>query len=143
MGGDAMTLGEYINTYLNEHDMSIRQLSRLSGISNTYIGYIINGKKPNGKPVNVSIDKYKKLAKAFGLESASELASYVDDSIAWGSSAKKAKPKAKTEFDYLRDCWDRATYEEKIAVYVILKKYGMPQPVEEDATVSSVSSVAG
>jgi transcriptional regulator with XRE-family HTH domain len=44
-----MTLGEYVNNYINEHDMSIRKFASLAGVSHSYISNIINGKTARGK----------------------------------------------------------------------------------------------
>lgn len=43
-----MKLGEVIQNYINEHDMSLRAFSRLSGVTATNLSYIINGKTPRG-----------------------------------------------------------------------------------------------
>ena len=35
--------------------------------------------------------------------------------------------------------WHQATYDEKMQIYYVLKKYGMPLPIEKDTIVISVS----
>lgn len=63
-----MTLGEYINNYLIEHDMSIREFARLADISHTYVSYIVNGKTGRGTKPVLTIDKYKKIARAMNMD---------------------------------------------------------------------------
>lgn len=64
-----------------------------------------------------------------------------------GSSPKISLKKNKEKFitnnnQALLDAWAKATDEDKFAVYAILRKYGMPQPQEEDTVVLSESSAA-
>ena len=62
-----MTLGELILQYINEHDLSIRKFAQLSGVSHSYISYLIAGKKPNGLPLVPTIDKCVQIASAMGM----------------------------------------------------------------------------
>ena len=78
-----MTLGEFINTYITEHKISRRAFARLTGLSVTYISYLINGETQRGLAPVPSIDTYKVCAKAMGLDT-DELVRMVDDDIAWG-----------------------------------------------------------
>ena len=55
-------------------------------------------------------------------------------------TAKKSKVNdLKNDELKLLEAWNKATDDDKFAVYAILRKYGMPQPILEDTTVSSVS----
>ena len=76
-----MTLGEYINNYLIEHDMSIREFARLADISHTYVSYIVNGKTGRGTKPVLTIDKYKKIARAMNMD-VNNLLAAVDVDIA-------------------------------------------------------------
>jgi len=79
-----MRLGDVIQNYLNEHDMSLRAFSRLSGVTATNLSYIINGKTPRGNMQAPNIKTYQKIARAMGITT-DELVGMVDDQIAWGS----------------------------------------------------------
>ena len=84
-----MKLGECIKAYLDEHDMSIRQFARSCGYAHTYIYYIIDGKTPRGKAPVPSIDFYRAVAKAMGMD-VNTLISLVDDEIAWGENSNQS-----------------------------------------------------
>ena len=83
-----MTLGECINNYLNEHKMSMRKFATLSGVSHAYISNIVNGKTSRGNSPVPSIDVYRGVAKAMGID-VQTLIAMVDDEIAWGEQKKK------------------------------------------------------
>lgn len=58
-----MSLSEYINEYLQEHDISLNELSRQCGISKGYMSMIMRGYNPSsGKPIVPSIKILKRLA---------------------------------------------------------------------------------
>lgn len=63
-----MTLGEYIKKYKEEHEMSGRAFAALVGISPQYASNLEKGKNNQGKPLSPSIDIYKKIAKATGVD---------------------------------------------------------------------------
>ena len=84
-----MTLGEFIKDYIGEHDLSLRAFARLTGLSVTYISYLIKGETQRGVAPVPSIDTYKVCAKAMGLET-DELVRLVDDDIAWGTQKNTA-----------------------------------------------------
>lgn len=63
-----MTLGEYIKKYREEHEMSGRAFAALVGISPQYASNLEKGKNNQGKPLSPSIDIYKKIAKATGVD---------------------------------------------------------------------------
>lgn len=79
-----MKLGEVIQNYLNEHNISLRAFARLSGVTATNLSYIVNGKTPRGNMQSPTITTYQKIAKAMGITT-DELVGMVDDQIAWGS----------------------------------------------------------
>ena len=87
-----MTLGEYINNYINEHDMSIRKFASLAGVSHSYISNIINGKTARGNNPAPTIQIYRGLAKAMGI-SVEELIYRVESGeIAWGEQKVPTTP---------------------------------------------------
>lgn len=97
-----MTLGECINNYLNEHNMSMRTFAAAAGVSHTYISYIINGKTSRGDVPVPSIDKYRSIAKAMGID-VNELIAMVDDNIAWENNQTADDDDLKEELQILKD----------------------------------------
>ena len=63
-----MDLGEYLNKYLTDHDMSIRAFARVCGISHTYITNIVNGKTGRGTKPVLTYPKLKQIAKGMGVD---------------------------------------------------------------------------
>lgn len=83
-----MTLGECINNYMHEHDLSMRKFASLSGVSHAYISNIVNEKTSRGNAPVPSIEVYRGVANAMGID-VETLISMVDDKIAWGDQTKK------------------------------------------------------
>ena len=79
-----MKLGEYINKYLSEHEMSMRQFADKCNLSHQTIAYIINDRLPNGKQPNITQKTGKQIAKALGLKDINDLASVADFELSWG-----------------------------------------------------------
>lgn len=94
-----MKLGECINNYLNEHDMSMRKFATLAGVSHAYISYLISGQTPRGKTPVPTITVYKGIAKAMGID-VNTLVSMVDDEIAWG---EQKNPATVTDYEILEE----------------------------------------
>lgn len=84
-----MTLGECINNYLNDHDLSMRKFAALSGVSHSYISNLVSGKNSRGKTSVPSLPVYAGIAKAMGIQTG-ELIAMVDDKIAWGEQKNPA-----------------------------------------------------
>lgn len=84
-----MTLGECINNYLDEHDMSMRKFAALAGVSHAYISNIVNGKTSRGNDPIPTLKVYKGIAKAMGIE-VNELLSTIDGKITFGELKKLA-----------------------------------------------------
>lgn len=82
-----MTLGEYINQYLIEHDMSMRKFASLANVSHAYISNIVNGKTSRGNSPSPTIVIYRQIASAMGMD-ANTLLSMIDDQVAWGDKNK-------------------------------------------------------
>ena len=80
-----MTLGEYINTYCHEHNISMREFAKMSGVSHAYISMIVNGKTPRGNAPTPSIDKYKAIASAMGI-TLDQLLRAVNDNVSLSDS---------------------------------------------------------
>lgn len=59
-----MDLTNIINDYINEHNISVREFSRRTGLSNSYISRIVNGQDNNP-----SLEAIKKIAKALNISS--------------------------------------------------------------------------
>lgn len=63
-----MTLGELVKKYRVEHELSLRDFSRLSGISNGYISMLEKNEHPKTKkPIVPSIEKMKCIASAMNM----------------------------------------------------------------------------
>lgn len=63
-----MTLGEYIQEYLDKHQLSQRQFATQCDLTNGYISILISGANPRtGKPVKPTVDTYMKLANGMGI----------------------------------------------------------------------------
>lgn len=75
-----MTLGEYVNAYCTEHNLSMREFAKMSGISHAYISMIVNGRTPRGNAPKPSIDKYEAIASAMGI-TLDQLLRAVDDNV--------------------------------------------------------------
>ena len=83
-----MTLGELINNYLIEHDMSMRKFAALADLSHAYISNIVNEKTSRGNNPVPTMKAYRGIAKAMGM-SVEELIYRVETGeIAWGNQEK-------------------------------------------------------
>lgn len=133
-----MKLGEYINNYLIEHNMSMRQFSERCGLSHQTISYIINDRLPNGNTPNITFKTGKRIANAMGLADINELADVADFDFAWGKK-RSANTILDSDEEMLLKAWSKASKDDKFAVYAVLRKYGMCEPSSEDTTVISVS----
>lgn len=115
-----MDLGEYLNQYLNEHNLSIRKFAEQAGISHSYIAYIVNGKTSRGKKPVLTIDKLKQISAAMGMDT-NELLATVDTDIQWpgGTSSYDLTP---DEWELVL-CYRRADDRDKKTVKYILDRY--------------------
>lgn len=83
-----MHIGEFINSYLLEHQMSQRQFAKKCGFSNGYISMLINNSNPKtGKPLVPSLTALLSISKTMGM-SLDELIDSVDDMNVDISAAK-------------------------------------------------------
>lgn len=63
-----MTLGDIVKNYRTEHGLSLREFSRISGVSNGYISMLEKNEHPKTKkPVVPSIEKMRCIANAMGM----------------------------------------------------------------------------
>lgn len=64
-----MTIGEVIQRYLDEHDMSQRAFAlKCKGATNGYISMLISGINPRtGKPIKPSVDKLAAIARGLDI----------------------------------------------------------------------------
>ncbi len=66
--GKIVTLGELVKKYRTEHGLSLRDFSRISGVSNGYISMLEKNEHPKTKkPIVPSIEKMKCIASAMGM----------------------------------------------------------------------------
>ncbi len=74
-----MTLGEIIENYLTDKDLSQRQFAKLCGVSNGYISMLINNLNPaTGKPLVPSLRLVMSIAHGMNM-SLEDLISKIDD----------------------------------------------------------------
>ena len=121
-----MTLGECINRYLNEHDMSMRAFAAKAGVSHAYVSYIVNNKSSIGKVPAPTITKYRAFAEAMSM-SVDDLIAMVDDRIQLGASTPISLSE---EESVLILAWRSATLEDRQTAAFALRKYGMAVPSE-------------
>ena len=63
-----MKLGDIIKKYREDHGLSLRAFSYLSGVSNSYLSMLESGKHPrSGRPIVPTLTKLNQLADAMGL----------------------------------------------------------------------------
>ena len=63
-----MQLGDIIKKYREDHGLSLRAFSDLSGVSNSYLSMLESGKHPrSGRPIVPTLTKLNQLADAMGL----------------------------------------------------------------------------
>lgn len=91
-----MTLGECINSYLNEHEMSMRKFASLAGVTHAYISNIVNGKTSRGNSPVPSLTVYRGIAQAMGMD-VNTLISIIDDDIAWGNKTPTTESDGHTD----------------------------------------------
>ena len=74
-----MSLGQVINKYIYDHRMSKRSFSIATGLSPSYVAYLIKGETTTGSSASPTIDTYRVCAKAMGMD-VDELVRLSDDS---------------------------------------------------------------
>lgn len=63
-----MTLGDIVKNYRTEHGLSLREFSKISGVSNGYISMLEKNEHPKTKkPIVPSIEKMRCIANAMGM----------------------------------------------------------------------------
>lgn len=76
-----MRLGEIIKKYRMEHEMSMSEFAKISGLSKQYVSVLEHGKHPtSGKNVAPSLEIIKKVASAMGI-SFDDLFAMLDDEV--------------------------------------------------------------
>src|SRR5574344_1490080 len=69
LGGEFMILGDLIKAYRNEHDMSMDDFSKITGLSKAYISMIEKNINPrNNKPIVPTLETFAKVSKAMNME---------------------------------------------------------------------------
>lgn len=122
-----MDLGEYLNQYLNEHNLSMRKFAEQSGISHSYIAYIVNGKTSRGQKPVLTIDKLKQISVAMGID-VNELLAVVDTDIQWPGRVNTYD--LSSEEWELVQCFRRADARDRKTVKNVLERY------QEDTALS-------
>jgi len=74
-----MKLGELLKQYRSEHDLSLRDFAKISGISNSYLSMLETGRHPrSGRPIVPTITKLNQIAQAMGIR-IDDLVALLDD----------------------------------------------------------------
>lgn len=74
-----MTVGEIIQKYREEHDMSLRRFAALCDLTHGYLSMLENNRNPKtGEPIVPTITSLKKIATAMGI-TVNELIDLADD----------------------------------------------------------------
>lgn len=95
-----MKLGELIKTYRKEHGLSMRAFARASHLSVTYISMIENDLNGRGKRPVPSVDTYRCIARAMGMD-VEQLIRMVDDKIDLsGKSEDEKKESHSTKWEW-------------------------------------------
>lgn len=64
-----MTLGEYIKSFREKHDISMEKFADMSGLSKSYVGVLEKGiNYKTGEPIKPSVPVIKKVAEATGID---------------------------------------------------------------------------
>ena len=86
-----MRLGEIIKKYREEHEMSMSEFAKVSGLSKQYVSVLERGKHPSsGKSVAPSLEVIKKVAQAMGM-SFDDLFAMLDDEVSLNTPEESAK----------------------------------------------------
>lgn len=74
-----MKIGEIIKKYREEHGYSLREFSRISGVSNSYLSMLESGRHPRtGRPIVPTLTKINQIADAMGI-GVDDLINVMDD----------------------------------------------------------------
>ena len=94
-----MTLGEFIKTYRDEHNLSLRSFASMVGMSTQQISNIEKGIGNDGKPMTSTMKTYKKIAEAIGMTE-SDFLNMLSDDVRVNPSAEEELAK---ELQIMRD----------------------------------------
>lgn len=85
-----MRIGELINKYRTENDVSMSEFAKKSGLSKAYVGFLEKGYNPKTKKeITPSIQTIKKVAVGIGMDF-DELFSMIDDNVLLNSAEDTA-----------------------------------------------------
>lgn len=74
-----MRLGDILKQYREDHGLSLREFSKISGVSNSYLSMIETGRQPSsGRPVVPTLTKLNQIAAAMNMR-VDDLVAAVDD----------------------------------------------------------------
>jgi len=109
-----MTVGNMIEKLMQVYNIkSIRELDRITGVSNTYLGNLIKGKDPrSGKPMSPTIDMLKQICDGlnYPLEVFLAETGYISSTVA----AANALPEDEAELLAIYRKMD--TYQQRVAL---------------------------
>ena len=125
--GNKKILAENLKMLMAEHGYTSKDIADLIGVKPSSVSYWINA------TYYPRIDKIEMLANLFHVNKSA----LVEDQK-FNFTIKRRADTAKEE-KHLLEAWSCASYDEKMQIYYVLKKYGMPEPVSEDTTAISAS----
>ena len=122
---------ENLKFYMSQYGYSSKEIAEKIGVKESSVSYWINA------VYYPRIDKIEKLANLFHVSKANLVEAHRANIVL--KKGKNAISTISAEETSLLEIWRKANYDDKFAVYGILRKYGMPEPVSEDTIVISVS----
>ena len=138
-----MTLGEIIKNYRAEHDMSMDDFVKASGLSKAYISMLENNRNPKtNRPIIPSIDTYNKAAKGMRMNvtdlinciAPMRVQSVVDEQKAIGEN-----PPALFAYErQLLDSFNELSTERQIQVQTFIR-YLLNEQNKEKGTTSTMA----
>ncbi len=73
-----MEIGDILRNYRKEHDLSLREFSRISGVSNSYLSMLESGRHPrSNRPIIPTLTKLNQISAAMGM-TVNDLISNID-----------------------------------------------------------------
>lgn len=139
-----MTLGEMIKNYRNEHDMSMDDFAKVSGLSKAYISMLENNKNPKtNRPIVPSIETYQKAAKGLKMNVGDLLNCFAPMNVQSVEAEKAAisdNPPLLFEYEQtLLDNFNRLSVDRQIQVHSFIRYLLNEQDKEKDDTSSTTA----
>lgn len=129
--GNKKTLANNLQRYMDQYGFTAKEIAEKIGVEPSAVSYWLNAK------YYPRIDKIEKMANLFHVNKACLVEE--PESPLIPVKDKFNKINLSSEENSLLSSWSKATFDEKMQIYYVLKKYGMPQPTEKNTSAISVS----